>query len=198
MIAGHSFGGALAQLYVHNYPGEVVGLVLVDAAPLDLFNRVPAWGKAIEGKVRMYRTLARLESFGLLALIPGNIPNRGFPERALAQYRAVSAATNYYEICITENELFESNLSEIKSANITGFGDLPVVILSRGTWDAMPGLSEAENRQAEQEWQKMQSELRRLSSNSRQIIAEESEHNIELDQPSLVVAAILEVVRDVR
>src|SRR5574341_43992 len=64
VMVGHSFGGALAQLYIHNYPDDVVGLALVDAAPTDLFVRIPTWGKAIDQKIGMFNTLAPLSSFG--------------------------------------------------------------------------------------------------------------------------------------
>lgn len=195
VMIGQSFGGALAELYVHTYPDEILGLALVDAAPTDLFTRVPVWGKAIEQKLGFFRTLAPLSTFGLLALAPNNIPNRGFPDEALAQYRTVSVATDYYETCIAENELFASNLAEVRSANIVDFGNLPLIVLSRGRWDTMPGLSNAENEQARQAWNEMQSELLKLSTNSRQDIAEASEHFIQLDQPNLVIEAILELVQ---
>lgn len=194
VMVGHSFGGALAELFVHTYPDEILGLVLVDASPTDLFTRVPVWAKAIEQKLGFYRTLAPLSSFGLLALAPNNIPNRGFPDDALAQYRAISVATDYYQTCIVENELFASNLAEVRSANVT-FGDLPLIVLSRGYWEAIPGLSETENQQAWQAWKEMQSEMLSLSSNSRQIVAEESEHHIQLDQPDLVIETILELIQ---
>jgi len=40
----------------------------------------------------------------------------------------------------------------------------------------------------------MQKELAGLSSNSRQVIAERSGHYIQLDQPDLVIDAVLELV----
>jgi pimeloyl-ACP methyl ester carboxylesterase len=39
VLAGHSMGGAVMRLYAGDYPEEVVGLVLVDAAHEDLFVR---------------------------------------------------------------------------------------------------------------------------------------------------------------
>ena len=194
VMVGHSFGGALAELYIHTYPDEILGLVLVDAAPTELFTRVPAWSKAIDQKLDFFHTLEPLSSFGLLALAPDNIPNRGFPDDALAQYRAISVATDYYQTCINENELFVSNLAEVGYADIT-FGNLPLIVLSRGRWDAMPGLSDVENAQARQAWNEMQVALLKLSTNSRQTIAEASEHFIQLDQPDLVIEAILELVK---
>ena len=193
VLVGHSFGGALMRLYAHNYPDEVAGMVLVDAAPDELFVRVPSWRNAIEGKLGLYRTLAPLSSFGLLAFTPGSIPNRGMPEDVLAQYRAIAVSTDYFRTGVAENEAFESNLTEVRNANVS-LRDMPLILISRGYWDAMSGFSEIENQQAWQAWNEMQSEMLSLSSNSRQIVAIESEHNIQLQQPKLIVDAILELI----
>jgi pimeloyl-ACP methyl ester carboxylesterase len=39
---------------------------------------------------------------------------------ALTQYRAISAATGYYETCLAEDEMFEKNLTAIKAARVSG------------------------------------------------------------------------------
>jgi pimeloyl-ACP methyl ester carboxylesterase len=194
VMVGHSFGGALVRLYAHNYPNEVAGMVLVDAAPDDLFLRIPLWRNAIGGKLGLYRTLAPLSSLGLLALAPENIPNRGMPEDVLAQYRAVAVSTGYFQTGVAENEAFENNLAETRAANVN-LGDMPLSVISRGYWDPMPGFSDSENQQARQIWQEMQSDLLSLSSHSKQVIATESEHNIHLEQPQLVIDEIKDVVK---
>lgn len=194
VMVGHSFGGALVRLYAHDYPEEVAGMVLVDAAPDELFVRIPLWRNAIAGKIGLYRTLAPLSSLGLLAFSPKNIPNRGMPGDVLAQHRAIAVSTDYFQTCLAENEAFESNLAEVLSAHIS-LDTVPLIVISRGYWDPMPGFSKTENEQAWQTWQEMQSELLSLSSKSRQIIAEGSEHNIQLQQPELVIDATREVVR---
>jgi pimeloyl-ACP methyl ester carboxylesterase len=193
VLVGHSFGGALMQLYAHIYPDEVTGMVLVDAAPDELFVRVPRWRDAIDGKLGLYKTLAPMSWFGLLAFTPESIPNRGMSEDVLAQYRAIAVSTDYFQTAVLENEAFESNLAEVRNANMV-LNDLPLIVISRGYWDAMPGFSEIENEQAWQEWQKMQMELLSLSSNSRQVIATQSEHHIQLQEPNIVVSSILEIV----
>ena len=81
VLVGHSFGSAWIHLHAHDYPDEVLGMVLVDAAPDELFIRVPSWGGAIEGKLGLYRTLVPMSSLGLLTFIPGSIPNRGLSGR---------------------------------------------------------------------------------------------------------------------
>lgn len=195
VMVGHSFGGTLVRLYVHTYPNEVSGIVLVDAAPPELFERVPAWNKAIEAKTKMFQALKPLSLLGLFALFPNSIPNRGLPDTALFQYRVISVATDYYQDTMVENEMFQKNLAEIKSANITSFGNLPLIVLSRGRFDAMPRLTDVENENARQVWSEMQAEMLRLSTNSRQIIAEQSEHFIQLQQPQLVIDAINELLK---
>ncbi|HSM72261.1 MAG TPA: alpha/beta hydrolase [Anaerolineales bacterium] len=194
VMVGHSFGGALTRLYAHQYPGEVAAMILVDAAPDELFIRVPNWDDAIQGKLGLYRTLAPLGSFGLLAFTPQSIPNRGLSEDVLAQYRAIAVSTDYFQTGIAENEAFQDNLTEVRSANIS-LPDMPLVVISRGYWDAIPGFSEAENQQAWQMWQEMQAELLLLSSTSRHVIATESEHHVQLQQPELIINSIIDLMQ---
>jgi pimeloyl-ACP methyl ester carboxylesterase len=40
LLVGHSLGGLLARLYVHDHPAEVAGLVLVDGTPVGWFPTV--------------------------------------------------------------------------------------------------------------------------------------------------------------
>ena len=84
-----------------------------------------------------------------------------------------------YQIGIIENEAFEKNLAEVRAAHATSF-EKPLIVLSRGYWHAMPFLSEAENQQAWEAWQEIQSELAALSSDSKQVIAQQSGHFIQL------------------
>ena len=92
--------------------------------------------------------------------------------------------------------MFEANLAEIEASHISTFGKLPLVVLSRGNWDAMPGLSETENEQARQSWAAMQRELLSISSNSKQATVQNSEHFIQLQQPQAVIGAIQEVIKE--
>jgi hypothetical protein len=136
-----------------------------------------------------------MSSFGLVALMPASIPNRGFPEEAYRQYQAVMATTGYFEGAIAEATAFYSS---VPASKIAGLGDLPLIVLSHGLPDRSLGLSQAAQEQFEQEWSKMQGELAALSSNSRQVIAAQSAHDIQLDQPGLVVEAVRELLGRVR
>jgi hypothetical protein len=75
---------------------------------------------------------------------------------------------------------------------------MPLVVISHGYWDPIPGFSDAENEQAWRMWQEMQVELLSLSTDSRQIIATDSEHHTQLQQLELVIDAIFDVIKFTR
>jgi pimeloyl-ACP methyl ester carboxylesterase len=59
-------------------------------------------------------------------------------------------------------------------------------------------MSAEQAKQAEIVWQKLQADLAKLSSNSQMLIAEKSGHGIQIDQPSLVVDVIRQMVETAR
>lgn len=195
VLVGHSFGGINVRLFARRYPREVVGMVLVDSAHEGQVARLPFVAGATDQFASQFRTLSAMSSFGLVALMPASIPNRGFPDEAYRQYQAVLATTDYFEGAIAESTAFYLSAP---SSGLAGLGDLPLMVLSHGLPDRSLGLSEAGQVQFEQEWSKMQAELTAMSSDSRQVIAEQSAHDIQLDQPELVVEAVRELLRRVR
>ena len=48
VLVGHSYGGAYIRLYAKRYPGDVAGMVLVDASHEDQFNRFTATGYPLQ------------------------------------------------------------------------------------------------------------------------------------------------------
>ena len=72
-----------------------------------------------------------------------------------------------------------------EASGVQSLGALPIIVLSRG-------------RDQDQGWQRKQSELLQLSSNSSQEWADESGHNIQVDQPAAAVRAIEQMVEQTR
>ena len=68
---------------------------------------------------------------------------------------------------------------------VTTFGDLPLIVLSRGL-------------DQDRDWQAMQTELLHLSSQSQELIADTSGHTVQLDQPDAAATAITKMVAQVR
>ena len=199
VLVGHSMSGVLMRVYAHNYPKEVSGMVLVDSAHEEQMIRFPESmlkaNKDMAGQARMFELLS---STGLMALAPQNIPNPGIPDDAYAQYQAILATTGNIEMGTVEMNAIEESYTEVRDLHITSFGDTPLIVLSAGQAYAIPILTDAENKQAWEVWQEMQSELVALSSEGKQVIAEQSGHNIQLDQPDLVIDAIREILNAVQ
>lgn len=145
-----------------------------------------------------FRLLSKLTSLGLLALSAEDIPDRGLSGEALAQYRAILATTHYFDTAAAETEALEKSMSQVRDAKIISLGAIPLVVLSRGLDDPLPGASESENLEYQQSWKVMQAELVKLSRNGRQVIAQHSGHYIHLAEPQLVVDAIRSIAMDVQ
>ena len=198
VLVGHSLGGMLVRVFAHNYPDEVVGMVLVDSFHEERPIRNPEITKLNQEAVGQLRMFSFMSSIGLMALAPQSIPNRGFPDDIYAQYQAITATTDFFETWISESLAVPDSAAEVLALHITNFGNLPLTVLSAGQWDAIPSISDAENQQLWTAFQVQQSELVALSSEAKQVVAEQSSHHIQLDQPSLVIDAIREMVDALR
>ena len=198
VLVGHSLGGMLVRVYAHTYPDEVVGMVLVDSLHEEQYDRLPGAKSSIPDQVRQFRMLGLLSSTGFMALAPQMIPNQGFPDEVFAQYKVVWATTGHLPAAAAEINIMLESIAEVRALHITSFGDLPLSVLSAGLDFQIPFLSEAENQQYWEEARAMQSELAALSAMSKQTIAEHSGHEIQFDQPDLVINAILEMVDALR
>jgi pimeloyl-ACP methyl ester carboxylesterase len=198
VVVGHSLGGMLVRVYAHNYPDEVVGMVLVDSFHEERPIRNPEVTRLNRDAVKQLRIFSILNSTGIMALAPQSIPNRGLPEDTYAQYQAITATTGYFETWITESLAVPESANEALALQMTSFGNMPLIVLSAGQWDTISSLSDTENQKLWTDFQIQQSELMALSSVSKQIIAEQSGHQIQLDQPELVINAIHSLVDEVR
>ena len=197
VMVGHSLGGVNVRVYAHQYPDEVVGMVLVDSAHEDQ-TLFPEIQKINEQGLKQLGLLKFLSYSGLMALAPQNIPNPGLPEDVYAQYQAINATNRNIDTYATEMTAGNDSFADVRSLHITSFGNMPLIVLSRGRWDAIPFVTEEESQKSWEIWQEMQTRLVSLSSESRQVIAEQSEHYIHIDQPDLVINAIQEAVASIQ
>jgi pimeloyl-ACP methyl ester carboxylesterase len=81
---------------------------------------------------------------------------------------------------------FSSGLRELRRAG--NLGDLPMIVLSHGR-------RTFSTKQAERSWTRMQRQLSDDSSNTVRVVAIDSRHAIQVDQPGLVAAALEQAAR---
>jgi pimeloyl-ACP methyl ester carboxylesterase len=156
LLVGHSLGGEYVRLYASRYRQEVVGLVLVDSAHPDQWQRsaavLPPPSPSDSESVRFYR-----EWFTSAAPDPTLSP---------ALYAPGS------------------------------LGDLPLVVLSAPDKQRADDVPAELNASLNRVWLELQRELVQLSTNSRHVISEQSQHFIQQDEPELVIKAILWVLEE--
>ena len=87
-------------------------------------------------------------------------------------------------------------LDELRQAHLQA--DIPLVVLSHGRKLSLPNASDEVITRVEAAWLDLQRELASRSSRGRLVIAQRSGHNIQNDEPEVVVEAIREVVATAR
>lgn len=208
ILVGHSLGGLLVRLYAHHYPDDVAGLVLVDASHEEQTQRFDprfvATLNSYDAQLQRQLGVARIMvGAGLAALNPAVWPvAQKLPEEVAQSYRAVAVMdVSVSDALVAEMRITDAIQAEVRAAQITDLGDVPLVVLSRGRRDPLPPrleVSQTALDQADRVWNEMQAELARQSSDSRRIMAMQSGHYVQLDQPELVVEVVEDVVVRVR
>ena len=179
MLVGHSTGGLYVRLYASRFPTEVAGVVLVDADSAELDRRrPPRLLKLLRCEAEIRLGVRRLEH----AIGPDRDVRKLPSEvRRMAAARAMRPAT-----CRAVHD--EASVRPESRWQIRAAGDLggkPLMVVTRG-------------RDLDAQWRISQAALLRLSTNSSQVAARESDHYIQLDQPAVVVGAIRTVVAAAR
>jgi len=184
VMVGHSLGGLVVRVFVADYSSEVAGVVLIDSMnPKQLLSQSQEVLSQSESKSQPFSFKAMLARFGiarLLVKLPGIAPSLG-PD--LEAYYPLYIRPQSFQT--TANESQGMPAAGAQASAVKTFGDLPLIVLTAKLND-LPG------------WMEWQSELLQLSSNSQQMFAENSGHNIQVDEPQAAVAAIIQMVQQVR
>jgi pimeloyl-ACP methyl ester carboxylesterase len=153
--------------------------------------------------VRLYASTYRQDAAGLvlvesaqedqddriLATLPPEQPNEN---AGLAAYRAELQA-NFVQGA--EPIAFKTSASEVRASG--SLGSMPLIVLTAGQ-TVFPEFPADMAAKLDSTWRDLQQLLARLSSNSKQIIAERSGHCIQCTQPDLVIDAIRQVTEAAR
>lgn len=138
VLVGHSFGAINMTWYALHHPDEVAGLVLVDPSHPEMFERVPGIpsSKSMTQGMRVVATLSRwgvLNPFAPL-LARGVFPQIGqFPPELRVALIAMIRESQNYTAALREAEASEESFRSAVSGP-GSLGDLPLVVLSAGSW----------------------------------------------------------------
>ncbi|RPI92373.1 MAG: alpha/beta hydrolase [Chloroflexi bacterium] len=184
VMVGHSLGGLPVRVFAHEYSSEVAGVILIESMSPKQFKQSPTEGQAqSESRSQPFSLQAALARFGVIRLLvklPGIAPS--VPANEEAYYPLYIRPQSFQA---TTDEAQGMPAAGVQAAAVKSFGDLPLIVLT----------ARLNNNQ---DWQERQTELLQLSSNSQHLFAENSGHNIQVEEPDAAVAAIVQMVHQVR
>ncbi len=173
ILVGHSFGGFVIRELANLRDGAIVGLILVDAShekQVLEFERIMPIANMPTGKSFVISPMSLPD--GLDPLIGSKIQVFG---RMRKTYHAVHA------------EMASFRESALQAAKLPRPVKYPIVVMRRGR-----DLFERDARAAQktQLWQRLQTDLARLSESGRVEVATDSGHHVHLDEPRRLIEQI--------
>jgi pimeloyl-ACP methyl ester carboxylesterase len=193
VLVGHSLGGNNVQIYASRYPDEVAGMVLVDP---QFYNTPSYLDPELQNAVEegyptpSFRLWTKFLATIGVSRLPYTFGGQTDENAAISTHAKVISET------MDEYAYLEESAKERRAATVS-LGDKPLIVLSAGARE-FPGFSQEQSDQFSEAWTESQVDLTRVSRNSEQIIAEDSTHNIQADDPELVIDTIRQVMEAIR
>lgn len=161
VLVGHSVGGIYVRVFNAQYPGEVVGMALVDATHPDNWIRQGESVGALQAMATVSSVIAR---FGAMRLAFGG-QTFDLPEPNSGALTADISSAQYWQTQQQDAAFIDMTLGEARAAG--GLGDLPLAVI------AAVDYPEGHGRDTELA---LQMELAALSSNSSYQVIEGARH----------------------
>jgi pimeloyl-ACP methyl ester carboxylesterase len=186
VLVGHSFGGWTVRLFADRYPDEVLGIILVDAAPEEIETHLKLSTGSLVSRLNFLANLVRI---GLVRkwLAPGVmrsvIPDyKHLPREIWARQAPVALKPESFRTAAREVASLRESAAQVRAAR--RLGDLPLLVLTPGSSSPV--------------WMELQKELAGLSTQGKLITVEGAGHYIQLGRPDVVIEAVRQVVEDAR
>lgn len=196
VLLGHSLGGVHMRVFAHQYPDETTALVLVDSPNAEhvLPKEVRQF---MEESYAQFPELAEIAAQGFMQAEQMPVPPY-MPDELALQYQEQIATESFFATLYGEYVALDKSMEQI--ADLNDFGDLPILVIAAGLPDdLLPAeLMEVTATEHFLSWLPGQHSLTDLSSNSQIIIAEDSRHHIQFDQPDIIVDAVTAIIDELR
>jgi len=216
VLVGHSYGGWLVRFYASKYPAEVAGMVLIEGGfdnPWRMVNgKLVRSEELVTGKaIPAVRTSGPLTESDIPAdafqqmkagaawLVNGanNPPRNKLPPDAQRMRTWVLA--RWQHLAASVNPVEAEELAMLRAERAEGrhpLGGKPLVVITRGIPDeGGPGGNVIELERRKKEHAEL---AKSLSRNGRQVIAEQSGHHVQIEQPEVVVTSVRDVITATR
>lgn len=187
ILVGHSLAGKNARLFAAAHPADVAGMVLVDARSerLDIgagADEVAGFKSALEQQAMLYTAARRL---GVVRLWGASLAGAPLlPSDTAREIALFDTLPNAVAAGLAEGEERAHDDAVLAASTL---GDLPLVVVAAG-----------DNMRKNPAWPAAQNALAALSTRGRLVVAGHSSHAVHIDQPNVVIDAVLSVLADAR
>lgn len=187
VLVGHSMGGLFIRVFADLYPGEVAGMVLLDAVHPDQHLRSAAISTHMRTGFRFLQSIPLLSRLGYVRLAGiFNFWSQGLPPQQAAEAQAFLSAYHHLKTTLDESLAWETFCNEVRNTKRLANIPLAVVTAAKGI---LPGHPE------------LQRELAGLSANSVHFAVRGADHVTLVTRREyalMVVEAIRHVVERVK
>jgi pimeloyl-ACP methyl ester carboxylesterase len=191
VMVGHSLGGPLIMVFADQYPEDVVGVVLVDAAHPALWERSPPEIRELNIVQGLDRALyAGKAAIGIMRLSQPDADDEISYEK-LAELKNLPQTTPGW---FAEMDAVDQIFAEAGKTKV--FGDLPLIVLTAGRQPRVlpPTITPEIWSQFEKTISELQVELAALSTRGEQRIIADAGHYIHYGRPDVVIRAIGDMI----
>lgn len=193
MMISHSYGALIARMYAQKHGKNLIAILMLDPANERMPEKIKGYAQVIDANARQFETLYWLARMGLMALSLDDIPAMLLQGETLTQYRAALAHGTFFLGAAAESRAVLKNMQRVAEAKAEYIDTIPITILSRTQPEPIADLPEETNAHLEQIWAELQTDLvHRL--HARQMKADQSGHNVQLQQPELVAQLAMEML----
>lgn len=187
ILVGHSMGGPYSRIFRDLYPNEVKGIVFIDSSHPEQWKRLAQKELVPKGQAKLLKAGALLADLGIIGLYNKTISKPvyqgdGLPKEVYARSQSLTSTSgDVYRMFLRESELTNDVLA--RAGKSKGLGSLPVLVFT-----ATEQYKESQKDKYRKEgidpekqvklWFDMQTELKDLSSNGKQLIMNASHGSI--------------------
>lgn len=203
VVVGQSLAGLHIRLFADEHPDEVAGMVLVDPSFEHQLQRyeaaIPSYKAGAEQQVATFRSCITILKDGTPPVGSNGYrdcigdPQTDVPPNVVKSEIARTDSDSY-RMVLAELEGLDGASSDEVEASRHPYGDMPLIVLSSD----MPPRPDADTSTRMRIWYAMHEKIAQLSNRGEHRIVPGSSHHIQESRPDAVVAAIRQVIKEVR
>ena len=198
ILIGHSFGGLCVQHYAKIYPYKLKGIMLIDSTSFNfeqlymldtpVMKSLISIDKMVESNInssKKSKEELREQNRDIISVYENRVSDSD-----MKLVEEFFTSSRLHKTIAEEFQNWDIDSNEIK--DIAEFPNIPLIVIARDNKVTERGwlkynIPEKKAILYENQWRKLQVELSKFSDKGRLIIAENSDHEIYLDRPDLII-----------